>query len=211
MQAIFYRIALVILALPVWAQTTGRISGFVKDPAGAAVPSVTVTARMTEQQTTSKAPTNSEGFYDFEALPPGDYEFTFEAPGFRRQVRSGVELTINENLRVDASLEVGSLETQVTVTGAAPLVDAVSPTLSGLIDDRRVVDLPLNGRNIMSLAGVLPGVLGVSVPQQMDNARSGPIMDVNGGRSNMNLFTFNGGYLRISSTVAHGSFSATTI
>jgi len=194
MQATFYRIALVILALPVWAQTTGRISGFVKDPADAAVPSVIVTTRMTQQQTTSKATTNSEGFYDFEALPPGDYEFTFEAPGFRRQVRSGVELTINENLRVDASLEVGSLETQVTVTGAAPLVDTVSPTLSGLIDDRRVVDLPLNGRNIMSLAGVLPGVLGVSVPQQMDNARSGPIMDVNGGRSNMNLFTFNGGY-----------------
>jgi len=54
-----------------------------------------------------------------------------------------------------------------------------------------VVDLPINGRNIMSLAGILPGVVGVSVSQNMDNARSGPIMNVNGGRSNMNLFTFN--------------------
>ena len=187
-------LALIIFGLPLFGQTTGRISGFVKDPAGAAIPSVNVTARMTEQQSTSKAVTNSEGFYDFVALPPGDYEFVFEAAGFRRQVRSGVELTINQNLRVDAALEVGSLETQVTVNGTAPLVDTVSPMLSGLIDDRRVVDLPLNGRNIMSLAAVLPGVLGVSVPQQMDNARSGPIMDVNGGRSNMNLFTFNGGY-----------------
>ena len=181
-------------SLPVSAQVTGRISGFVKDPAGAAIPSVAVTARMTEQQSTGTARTNAEGFYDILALPPGDYEISFEAAGFRRQVRSGVELTIGQNLRVDASLEVGSLETQVTVTGTAPLVDTISPVLSGLIDDRRVVDLPLNGRNVMSLAGILPGVLAVAVPQQMDNARSGPIMDVNGGRSNMNLFTFNGGY-----------------
>ena len=153
-----------------------------------------VTARMTEQQSTSKVKTNTDGSYDLLALPPGDYEIVFEAAGFRRQVRSGIELTLNQNLRVDAQLEVGSVETQVTVTGTAPLVDTVSPVLSGLIDDRRVVDLPLNGRNVMSLAGILPGVLSVAVPQQMDNARSGPIMDVNGGRSNMNLFTFNGGY-----------------
>jgi hypothetical protein len=187
-------LAALFSTLPGLGQTTGRISGFVKDPAGAAIPSVTVTARMSEQQAVSKTQTNTEGFYDFVALPPGDYEMTFEAPGFQRQLRSGIELTVNQNLRVDSSLEVGSVETQVTVHATAPLVDTVSPALSGLIDDRRVVDLPLNGRNIMSLAGVLPGVLGVSVSQQMDNARSGPIMDVNGGRSNMNLFTFNGGY-----------------
>src|SRR5580704_17650425 len=109
---------LITSGLPASGQTTGRISGFVKDPAGAAIPSVNVTARMTEQQSSSKAVTNSEGFYDFVDLPPGDYEFVFEAAGFRRLVRSGVELTINQNLRVDAALEVGSLETQVTVTGA---------------------------------------------------------------------------------------------
>ena len=193
-QAIFLSLALIVFGLPVFGQTTGRISGFVKDPAGAAIPSVNITARMTEQQTTSKTTTNGEGFYDFVAMPPGDYEIIFEAAGFKREVRSGVQLSINQNLRVDSALEVGSLEMQVTVNGTAPLVDTVSPVLSGLIDDRRVVDLPLNGRNIMSLAGILPGVLSVSVPQQMDNARSGPIMDVNGGRSNMNLFTFNGGY-----------------
>src|SRR5258708_1666159 len=149
---------------------------------------------MMMRTSTATAKTNAEGSYDILALPPGAYEIVFEAAGFKRQMRSGVELSIGQNLRVDASLEVGSLETQVTVTGTAPLVDTISPVLSGLIDDRRVVDLPLNGRNLMSLAGILPGVLAVNVTQQMDNARSGPIMDVNGGRSNMNLFTFNGGY-----------------
>ena len=66
--------------------------------------------------------------------------------------------------------------------------------MSGLIDDRRVVDLPLNGRNVIGLARILPGVLNVNAPQQMNDARGGPRMNVNGGRSNMNLFTLNGGY-----------------
>ena len=61
-------------SLPLSAQVTGRISGYVKDPAGAAIPSVAVTARMTEQQSTGTARTNAEGFYDILALPPGDYE-----------------------------------------------------------------------------------------------------------------------------------------
>ena len=75
----FFAVFVLLSGLPVLGQTTGRISGFVKDPAGAAIPSVTVTARMTEQQSTSKTVTNSEGFYDFVALPPGDYELVFEA------------------------------------------------------------------------------------------------------------------------------------
>ena len=65
-----------------------------------------------------------------------------------------------------------------------------------MIDDRRVVDLPLNGRNVIGLARILPGVLNVSAPQQMNDARGGPGMNVNGGRSNMNLFTLNGGLLQ---------------
>src|SRR5579862_721930 len=107
-------LALAITSLSLFAQVTGRISGFVKDPAGAAVPNVTVTARMTEQQSTRTVKTNTEGFYDLLALPPGDYEITFEGAGFKREVRSGVELTVNQNLRVDAALEVGAIETQVT-------------------------------------------------------------------------------------------------
>src|SRR5262245_17449910 len=97
--------AIISLAGNLCGQTTGRISGFVKDPAGSSIPSVNITARMTEQQSTTKAVTNSEGFYDFVALPPGSYELTFEAAGFRRHVRSGVDLSINQNLRVDTALE----------------------------------------------------------------------------------------------------------
>src|SRR5260370_14575776 len=168
---------------------TAGISGYVKDSSTAAIPNVTVTAKMLEQQTTRVTQTGSDGHYNFLAVPPGTYELAFESRGFKKQVNTGVDVTVNQNLRVDATLEVGSIETQVTVTSTAPLVDTSSPTLSGLIDDRRVVDLPLNGRNVIGLARVLPRELGVSAPQQLDNERIGPKMNVNGGRDNMNLFT----------------------
>lgn len=182
------------------AQATGNISGYAKDPSGAAIPDVSVTALMNEQKTIRTVQTSDQGFYNFVGLLPGHYDISFEAKGFEKQLRSGVELTVAQDVRLDATLTVGSVQTQVQVGAAAPLVDTQSSTLSGLIDDRRVVDLPLNGRNIMSLAAILPGVTNVShsgspgAPQSMGDARGGPEMDVNGGRPNMNLFTLDGAY-----------------
>ncbi len=186
---------LFVAAIPAAAQiATGTISGYVKDPTGAAIPTATVTAKLVLQQAVRTTDTNTEGFYTMQALPPGMYEVTFEGKGFQRQTQTNIQLTVNQNLRLDASLAIGAVETQVTVEATAPLVDTTSHTLSGLVDDRRVVDLPLNGRNVIALARILPGVLNVAAPQQMSDARGGPEMNVNGGRSNMNLFTFNGGY-----------------
>ena len=158
------RIALIFCALMVGtlhAQVTGNISGYVRDPSGAAIPNATVTATMVEQQTVRTAQTDAEGSYSFQAMPPGHYDIAFESQGFQRQLSSGQQLTVGQNLRVDAALVVGSVNTAVEVGSSAPLVDTVSTGLSGLIDDRRVVDLPLNGRNVISLARILPGVLNV--------------------------------------------------
>lgn len=176
------------------AQSTGQISGYVRDASGAVVPGATVTAVMTEQQTRRVEVTDAQGFYSFVALPAGNYTLTFEANGFARQVRPGVELTVSQNARVDAQLNVGAVQSEVRVTSTVPLVDTTSNTLSGLIDDRRVVDLPLNGRNIMSLAGVLPGVTAVSAPQTQGDARGGAEMDVNGGLPNAAVYMFDGAY-----------------
>ncbi|HWB98808.1 MAG TPA: carboxypeptidase-like regulatory domain-containing protein, partial [Bryobacteraceae bacterium] len=175
-------------------QVSGNIAGYVRDPSGAGIPNASVTATMIEQQTSRTITTNEEGFYNFVGMPNGHYQITFEAKGFDRQVHSNLELTVHQNLRVDARLSLGAVGAQLTVDASAPLVDTISPTLSGLIDDRRVVDLPLNGRNIVGLAAILPGVLNVTAPQQMNNARGGPEMNVSGGRPNMNLFMFDGGY-----------------
>lgn len=177
-----------------FGQAVGSISGYVKDSSGAAVPGAMITAVMTEQKTSRTMHANEQGFYNFAGLLPGHYDLSFQVKGFETQVRTGLELTVEQNLRVDAALTVGSVQTKIDVGTAAPLVDTTSSTLSGLIDDRRVVDLPLNGRNIIGLAAILPGVTNVSAPQSMGDARGGPTMDVNGGRPNMNLFTLDGGY-----------------
>lgn len=174
-------------------QVTGTISGYVTDPSGAAIPDSTVTATQVQQQFVRTVKSDEQGFYNFLAMPPGPYSVVAEKEGFQKLVRSELTLTINQNLRADLGMKVGQTSESITVTSAAALVDSRSATLSALVDDRRVVDLPLNGRNVMSLAATLPGVANVSAPQQLSDARSGPTMNVNGSQVNMNLYTFNGG------------------
>lgn len=175
-------------------QSTGNISGYVRDATGAALSNATVTAVMFEQSTKRTSLTDADGFYNFIALPAGHYTLTFDAQGFQREIRSNLELTVAQNVRADAQLSVGAVQSEIRVMSAAPLVDTTSNTLSGFVDDRRVVDLPLNGRNIMSLAGLLPGVTNVSAPQVMSDARGGPEMNVNGSLPNSTVYTFDGAY-----------------
>ena len=186
----------VILISPVIlrAQATGTMSGYVKDSSGGVVPKAKVTATHVQHGTVFPAETNGEGFYSFPALDPGEYTVAIEKEGFQRSVQTGLTLSVGQNLRVDATLTVGTLTQEVSVTGQAPLVDTVSGTVSSLVDDRRIVDLPLNGRNVMSLAGLVPGVLNVLAPESLSSARSGPMMNTNGGRQNMNLYTFDGSF-----------------
>jgi hypothetical protein len=173
-------------------QTTGSINGYVTDPSGAGIQNAAVTATLVQQNVTRTAHSNAEGFFVFNALPPGTYTISAENPGFQRFVRSGVTLTVSQNVRVDIKLQLGQVAEVVEVTGEAPLVDTTSGTISGLVDDRRIVDLPLNGRNIIALARTIPGVQNVKAPQHLNNARDGAIMNVNGGASTMNLFMLDG-------------------
>ena len=180
--------------LSLQCQVTGTVSGYVKDPSGAVIVDAKVTAAQAERGTSTVAQTNPEGFYAFPALQPGSYTLTVEKEGFERYVRSGLVLTVRQNLRVDADLQLGAVTKTVTVTAEAALVDTTSGTVSSLVDDRRIVDLPLNGRNVMALAQLVPGVLGVRAPESLSSARSGPQMNANGGRGNMNLYTFDGSF-----------------
>jgi len=187
-------LACLALAVVAHAQVTGTMSGYVKDPSGAFVATANVTATQAERGISSAAQTNIEGFYSFPALEPGSYTLTVEKEGFERYVRSGLVLTVRQNLRVDADLQLGAVTKTVNVTSEAPLVDTASGTVSSLVDDRRIVDLPLNGRNIMGLAQLVPGVLGVQAPEYLSDARGGPMMNANGGRGNQNLYTFDGAF-----------------
>jgi hypothetical protein len=175
------------------AQVTGTINGFVADPSGAMVPDAQVTATLVERDISMSTITSAEGFYRFPALEPGTYRITVVKTGFSRYVQAGLTLTVNQNLRVDAALQVATVAGTVTVTAAAPLVDSTSATISGLVNDERVVDLPLNGRNVIGLSVTVPGVLNVTAPQALTlDSRTGPMMNVNGSRADANLFTFDG-------------------
>ena len=185
-------ILMLILAPNLAAQVTGRINGYVRDPSGLPIPSAVVTAVSAQQQLQRTAPTDESGFYNLLAIPAGLYRITVEAAGFDKQVQSGVQLTSGESLRLDVQLAIGKIQTEVTVASTATLVNTTDQTLSALVDDRRVVDLPLNGRNIVSLARILPGAMEVKAPQEVANTRDGPTVSFNGGRSNSSNFTLNG-------------------
>jgi hypothetical protein len=176
------------------AQATGTMSGFVRDTSGASIPQASVTATLISRQASFKTETNSEGFYNFPALAIGIYTLTVKKHGFELYRQSALTLTVGQHLRVDATLHVGAITQQVTVTSRVSLVDTSSGTVSGFVDDRRIVDLPLNGRNVMQLSEIVPGVLSVSAPEYLSDTRSGPTMNVNGGRANTNMFTFDGAY-----------------
>ncbi len=174
------------------AQGTGTIHGAVSDPSSAGVPNAKVTAVLGERGATRTVVTDSAGDYIFPELPIGTYSVRVEVAGFKTFVLTGVELTANANARVDAKMEVGDASQSVSVADVTPLVDSRSSTVGTLIDARLIVDLPTNGRNIISLAGLLPGVAVIAAPETFTGDRSGPTVSVSGSRQNENLFLFDG-------------------
>ena len=115
-----------------------------------------------------------------------------ELSGFETQVQKDVELTAGANVRLDFSMRVGGLTEQVDVAARATMLETRTATQSNLIDDQRVQDLPMNGRNVVALAGTYAGVTAIRASQDTSDGRQGPIMSVNGGNTNHNLFTLNG-------------------
>ncbi|MFB3905204.1 MAG: carboxypeptidase regulatory-like domain-containing protein [Acidobacteriota bacterium] len=174
------------------AQGTGTLHGTVKDQSGGVVPGVEVTAKLQERATTRTVLTDEQGAYVVPLLAVGTYTVTVEAPGFRTFHRDAVTLTSNQNVRVDVVPQVGEMSQSVTVSGEAALVDSRSSMMGTLIDDRRVLELPMNGRNIIELATILPGANAVEAPQTFTGDRDGPIVSMSGSRGNQNSFLFDG-------------------
>ena len=149
-------VAFGFIACVLQAQVTSRIGGYVRDASGAIVPNAKVTAVSAQQRLTRTTNSNTTGYYEFVAIPAGTYDVTVEAPGFQNQTQSSVDLQANQNLRLDVQLRVGDVRTEVSVSSEASLVNTATATLSATVDTRRVVDLPLNGRNIVALRRFCP-------------------------------------------------------
>ncbi|MDQ6704533.1 MAG: carboxypeptidase-like regulatory domain-containing protein, partial [Acidobacteriota bacterium] len=135
------------------AQTAnGRVLGTITDPSGAAIADAKVTVINTDTHLPRETPTDKEGSFQVLDLPIGTYSVTAEAAGFNKAVTLGHKLLINQSLRIDLSLEVGSTSNTVQVEGTASAVETVNATLGQSVTSRPIVNLPLNGRNVLDLA-----------------------------------------------------------
>src|SRR5713226_7783756 len=175
----------------VFAQgSTATIVGTVKDASGAVLPAVLVTVKHLETGLTRTAEADSSGNFSIPSLPVGPYELTAEKMGFRREVRRGVELVVAQEALVNLSLQVGSLEQQVTVTEAAPLVNTTLASTSGLITESQVKDMPLNGRSFDQLLTLNVGVSNAS--SNTLNSGAWNMFSVAGKRPETNRFMMYG-------------------
>src|ERR1051326_157123 len=151
--------AITLVASAALAQTfTGNITGTVTDPAGAVDPGAVLTVTNLETNESRRLTSNESGLFNFTALPPGRYRFEVERPGFKRFLQEPIELRVQQSLVLLPQLEVGQATQTLEVTGQAPLVDAATSSLSQIVENREVTELPLNGRNTLALVSLTPGV-----------------------------------------------------
>jgi hypothetical protein len=185
-RACLWLLASLWIASPVGAQiAAGTLAGDVVDQAGAAVPGATVTVTAVGTSLSRTAVTSQNGGYVVPGLAPGSYRVRVELSGFRPLTREAIRLATGETVRVDLQLQLGTLSEAITVTADAPLLRGETSGLGHVVDNRRVVDLPLNGRSFISLASLVPGVALPPPP-------AAPLPRINGGRPRTNEYLFDG-------------------
>lgn len=162
-----------LASAPCVAQSfTGSISGTVADSSGAVVPSAQVTITQTETNRQARVVAGNDGTYLAPALPVGDYRVEATAAGFKIGVRSGIKLELNQAAVINLTLDVGAATDRVEVKGDAELLESTTSDLGEVVDNRRILDLPLNTRNVFTLINLTPGTLGSSTSGM--TARHGP-------------------------------------
>lgn len=181
--------ALLLVGANTYAQNpTGRIIGTVTDPQGAGVPGAEVVVTNETTHVSQRAVTNGGGFYQILDVPIGSYQVTIQHKDFRQLVFDNQVLQINQSLRVDGKMELGTQTEVVEVNSQASVVETVDPTVGGSITGRTLTDAPLNGRNTLDLALLLPGVM----PHNPDDTSAGTY-NIAGGRSDSVTFLLDGG------------------
>jgi hypothetical protein len=181
-------------ASPSFAQNFGQITGIVADTTGGVLVGATVTVTNTQTGATAVQQVNNAGVYVFPNLLPGIYNVKIEMDGFRGAARNRVELQIQQTIRLDFRLEIGALTEVVEAVASAMITEDL--TIGTVIENRRIVELPLNGRNFLKMVELTPNVSasfsgsGSSVRDRAD--RSGEQLSIGGGRREWNYFTLDG-------------------
>jgi len=175
--------------------TAGRVIGRVADPSGALLTGVKVTLVNEATNISRDTKTNENGDYDFVEVPVGTYRLEFDLTGFKKNVRRGVSLDINQVVTLNTTMQVGATQEVVDVTSEAPLVETTSTQLGAVVGDRAISELPLNARDTYQFLQLQPGVMStVGTGNQIvyGSDKSGSV-SVNGGRGRSNNFSVNGG------------------
>ena len=185
---------LYLFSLTAFAQGSGGLSGTVSDPSGATVATAQIRVRHEQTGVVRSGSADASGFFTFTALSVGAYTLDVEAKGFQRFRQSGIELQIDQRLRIDPSLSIGAPTEVVEVRGQASAVNTSDAVLRNIVDNARMVQLPLNGRNALQLVAITPGV----VPIRQDVGTSFQPADqvavsVSGSKSNGVNYLMDGG------------------
>lgn len=175
-------------------QLDTQILGAVADPAGRPAGGVSVTAVHGETGAARQAETGARGLFAFPALAPGTYAVSLEADGFKRAVREGLELKIGDRLSLRFVLAIGSRSEEITIRAAAPLLDAESAAVGNIIPNNYIVNLPLNGRNFLQLALLVPGAAPAAAGSP-GTERGRFAFQSNGARESANAFLYDGVYV----------------
>jgi hypothetical protein len=171
-------------------QETATITGSVRDESGAIVPKATITVTNIQTNISIKTETDDAGFYVIPSLRPGQYSVAAETTGFPKIVRTGVTLQVAQVARIDLTLQAGRLTETVEVVGATPLLDTQTSSRGLVIDEKQIVELPLNGRDYNQLALLSPGVLPGTPRLASVNFKG--VLNVNGNRTFNNVFLLDG-------------------
>jgi hypothetical protein len=178
------------------AQTSGEITGEVKDQSGAVAPNAAVTATNTATNVSRSTLTNASGVYSFPDLTPGKYQVKVSASGFANAV-ANLELQVQQTARVDFMLQVGTAAQTVEVSASADLLNTENATVGTVIEEKRISELPLNGRNFFSLVALSPNVNYGFTPAQQASSRLGGTrstltMSLSGARATWANYTLDG-------------------
>ncbi len=189
---------LLILVIPLFAQTpSGEISGVIYDPNGSVVAGVRVTLTNAATNAVREVATNESGLYAIPAIPPGVYTLKVEKTGFRAIERKNIEVLVGSSSRIDLNLEIGEVTNVVEITGGAPVLQSENASIGTVIENRSIVELPLNGRNYLQLTSLIPGATtnGPSSSQgkqRMGGQRNSFALNVSGQRIHFNHYSLDG-------------------
>ncbi|MFN7921961.1 MAG: carboxypeptidase-like regulatory domain-containing protein [Bryobacteraceae bacterium] len=183
-------------ATPGAAQTLGEITGEVRDASGAIIAGATVTVSNPAIGLSRSAVTNESGVYGFPSLQPGTWDVKVEMRGFRGAVRNNVELQVQQTARIDFALQLGDVTEVVEVRDTGALLTTENATVGTVIENRRIVDLPLNGRNFLQLVALSPNVsfgFGANgAAGRQGGARASTNISIAGQRAMFNHYTLDG-------------------